>query len=51
MLFDPLEFLGPYTMQTKVLHQEIWTAGPDWDGRLTEELVTKKDEWFKELTD
>ena len=39
MLFDPLGFLGPYTVRAKMLLQEMWTAGLDWDDNLTEELI------------
>ncbi|CAG2211547.1 unnamed protein product [Mytilus edulis] len=30
-LFDPLGFIAPYTIRGKLLLQEMWTAGLDWD--------------------
>lgn len=51
MLFDSLGFLGPYTIRAKVLLQEMWTAGFNWDGVLSEELISKAEKWFKELTE
>ena len=32
--FDPLGFLSPYLVQGKVLLQEIWMTGLDWDDPL-----------------
>ncbi|XP_065941558.1 uncharacterized protein [Magallana gigas] len=51
MLFDPLGFLGPYTIRAKVLLQEMWTAGLDWDDVLSEDLISKAEKWFRELTE
>lgn len=51
MLFDPLGILGPYTIRAKVLLQEMLTAGLDWDDVLNEELISKAEKWFKELTE
>ncbi|CAG2212937.1 unnamed protein product [Mytilus edulis] len=48
-LFDPLGFIAPYTIRGKLLLQEMWTAGLDWDDQLNEELVEKSREWFREL--
>ena len=48
-LFDPLGFIAPYTIRGKLLLQEMWTAGLDWDDQLDEELVEKSREWFREL--
>ena len=50
-LFDPLGFLSPYTMTAKVLLQEMWTSGADWDGPLDQELSVKANKWFDELND
>uniref|UniRef100_A0A8W8P1X9 CCHC-type domain-containing protein n=1 Tax=Magallana gigas TaxID=29159 RepID=A0A8W8P1X9_MAGGI len=51
MLFGPLGFLGPYTIRAKVLLQEMWTAGLDWDDVLSEDLISKAEKWFRELTE
>ncbi|XP_071149222.1 uncharacterized protein [Mytilus edulis] len=48
-LFDPLGFIAPYPIRGKLLLQEMWTAGLDWDDQLDEELVEKSREWFREL--
>lgn len=48
-LFDPLQFLAPFTVRAKVLMQEIWTAGVDWDEELPENLKVKRENWVSEL--
>ncbi|CAC5374178.1 unnamed protein product [Mytilus coruscus] len=48
-LFDPLGFIAPHTVKGKLLLQEMWTAGLDWDDPLDEILVDKSREWFREL--
>ena len=48
-LFDPLQFLAPFTVRAKVLMQEIWMAGVDWDDELPENLKAKWEEWVSEL--
>ena len=40
-LFDPLGFLSPYTVRAKILMQEIWLAGIDWDDPLLDEISRK----------
>ena len=50
-LFDPLGFLTPYTIRAKVLLQEIWAQGVDWDELLSPELTAKASRWFTELAD
>ena len=50
-LFDPLQFLSPFTMRAKVLMQEIWMAGIDWDDVLPKELTIKWEKWVSELPD
>ena len=30
-LFDPLQFLAPFTVRAKILLQEVWMAGVGWD--------------------
>ena len=48
-LFDPLGMLSPFIVRAKVLMQEIWIAGMDWDDTLPEELSMKMKSWFMEL--
>ena len=48
-LFDPLQFLAPFTVRAKVLMQEIWMAGVDWDDKLPENLKVKWEKWVSEL--
>lgn len=48
-LFDPLQFLAPFTMRAKVLMPEIWMAGVDWDEELPENLKVKWQKWVSEL--
>ena len=48
-LYDPLQFLSPFVMRAKVLLQDIWTAGIDWDDVLPPELRRKWEQWLSEL--
>ena len=48
-LFDPIGFLAPYTVRAKMLLQDMWTAGIDWDDELTEPLTISARAWFAEL--
>ena len=48
-LFDPLQFLAPFTVRAKILMQEIWMAGIDWDDVLPENLKVKWEKWVAEL--
>ena len=50
-LFDPLQFLSPFTMRAKLLIQEILAAGLDLDDVLPVELETKWKAWVSELQD
>ena len=49
-LFDPIWFLAPDTIRAKILLQEMWTAGLDWDEEMSEPLINKAHIWFKELS-
>ena len=51
MLFDPLGFIAPYTIRAKMLLQEMWIGGLDWDDNLDEKLVYKAKKWFSELNE
>ena len=46
ILFDPLGLLAPFLIRAKILMQEVWLNGLDWDERLPQELSTKVNAWF-----
>ena len=48
-LFDPLGFLAPFIVVAKILLQEIWTRGLDWDENLDDDLMVKATSWLKQL--
>ena len=50
-LFDPLGFLAPFTIRAKMLTQEMWAAGLDWDSPTSPELSAAAHKWFAELSE
>ena len=51
MLFDPMGFLAPYVIRAKILLQEMWTSGLDWDDPLDPSQARQAKKWFEELTE
>jgi hypothetical protein len=49
-VYDPLQFLSPFLVRAKILMQEIWRAGLDWDDNLPSDLATKWKNWSTELS-
>ena len=49
MLFDPIRFLATFTIRAKMLLQDMWTAGLEWDDELTEPIASCAHAWFGEL--
>ena len=49
LLFDPLGFLTPFSIRGKILMQEMWTSGVNWDEKLDEALEGKAYKWLEEL--
>lgn len=37
-LFDPVGLLPPFTIRAKLLLQDMWTAGLEWDEEMDESL-------------
>jgi hypothetical protein len=48
-IYDPLGLMAPYTMQCKMLLQEIWLEGLDWDDEVSDSLRKRIISWFEEL--
>ena len=49
-LYDPLQFLAQFAIRAKILMQEIWTAGLEWDGAFPFPLKAKRTSWVTELS-
>ena len=48
-IFDPLGFVCPYVIVAKILLQELWMRGYDWDNEIQDEIANKIGNWFKQL--
>ncbi|XP_068158167.1 uncharacterized protein [Drosophila tropicalis] len=48
-IFDPLGLLGFFTVRAKIILQNIWRAGTDWDESFQEEDQTDWKSWVKLL--
>lgn len=51
LIFDPLCLLGPVTLVTKTIMQDIWRLRIDWDESLPLEAITKWRRYEAELQD
>ena len=50
-LFDPLHLLAPFTVRAKILMQDLWAGGCDWDEIINEELSIRWGKWLSEIPD
>lgn len=48
-LFDPIGFLGPYTIRIKCLLQEIWCLGLDWDEKVPNQTAEIFKKWCDDI--
>ena len=48
-LFDPLGFIGPFTIRAKIMFQQLWSKGIQWDESLDEEINIEWQKWKEEL--
>ena len=48
-IFDPLGFVSPFVVVAKILLQELWTRGYDWDDVILDETGDKLSYWFEQL--
>ncbi|XP_076395364.1 uncharacterized protein LOC143265692 [Megachile rotundata] len=44
-VFDPLGILAPFTLKSKIIMQEIWRSGINWDDPLREEDFVRWRKW------
>lgn len=44
-IFDPLGLLQQFIINIKLLIQDLWRTGSDWDQKITEEHQAQFDEW------
>ena len=50
-VFDPLGFVSPFVMVAKVILQELWARGYDWDDTIEDEIAIRISAWFEQLHD
>ena len=49
-VYDPIGLVAPFTVQARLLLKDIWRlGGQQWDADLPNEIVTKFNEWSKQL--
>lgn len=48
-VYDPLELLSPYTVQSKILVQELWNDQYGSDDALAVSVQTKWSKWFQDV--
>ena len=48
-LFDPLGFANPFVVSIKILFQELWKLGIDWDKEIPAEQAERFMEWCQGL--
>ena len=46
-IFDPLGLISPFVMFCKILFQEIWLLGLNWDEELPIDIAYKFQKWIK----
>ena len=49
MVFDPLGLVLPVTMTGRILFQDMWVAGPEWNDNLPNEVTSPAAQWYNEL--
>ena len=48
-VFDPLGLASPFTIRAKILLQDMWTKGLNWDEAIDRELSIRARDWLSEL--
>ena len=45
-VFDPLGLVSPFIVQAKIMLQELWNRGCDWDEEVQDEVANRIQLWF-----
>ena len=48
-IFDPLGFLTPYTIRSRILMREVWQSGIGWDDLIHDNEYLRWKEWINDL--
>ena len=48
-IFDPLGLLAPYTIRARILIQNLWAEGVEWDETLPEKIASAWRNWLSEI--
>lgn len=48
-LFDPIGLISPYIMSVKILFQDVWRVGSEWDEVLPSDLLHKFHVWLSDV--
>ena len=51
IVYDPLGFLSPYIIRSKLLAQKAWLEEEAWDDLLPKHQQQEWKKWFQELDD
>ena len=50
-IFDPMGLLSPYVLRAKMMFQELWSRGLQWDDKLPSDILSQWRSWKTELSD
>jgi len=48
-MFDPMGLISPFTVRAKILFQELWRRGLEWDDPLDRDIEQEWSSWKSEL--
>jgi hypothetical protein len=48
-LWDPMGYIGPFSVRAKLIARDCWLAGTDWDEKPPDDVIAKWDKWLSEV--